>query len=179
LDTVAFLHKYLIIRAFKFGNDLPSINYFRVKRGRSQSGAEESELFYRSLQIIHEKTAYLIRYLCPGCQVIAAFTLIAVGYSLVGIQHSNPFILIMLSSIGIFTFIFYYRMLELFAEMQESSRAFPKLHEGVLSVEFRRSCRQIRWEMVGLYYVQRSTFPRMIQNLVIRALIKLVISFRN
>jgi len=149
-----------------------------VKREGSEARVRDCELLYRSLQLLHEEVTTMSRIVCPGAQCAAAAMLITIGFFLVKLgHHFNPFIVILFALIGLVTFFLYFAIMELLSAVGTSSGKYPKAHIRILSPQFRISCRQMRWKMGGAYYVTKKTFPSLIKNVVVKLLIKLIITF--
>jgi len=138
----------------------------------------DSEIFYRAIQFLHLEITTMVEVVAPGSQILGMLILIAVPFSLIKFGHSfDLYTISLLLIIALATLILFYVLVHVFAHIREHSVKFPKAHLSVLTPSFRKSCEPLRWKMGSAYYITRNSFLTLLKNFVIRALIKLILTF--
>jgi len=137
----------------------------------------DSEIFYRSLQLLHGEVTSFTEIVAPGCQILAIFMLIAVPFSLIEFgSFLDKYTKTLLMIIGLATLCIFYVITIFCARIYECSIEFPKTHRQILGSSFLRSCQPLRWKMGSRYYIGRNSFLTLLKNFVIKILVKLVLT---
>lgn len=144
----------------------------------SQVYSVDSEIFYRSLQLLHADIIALSEIVAPAAQILTIFILIAIPFSIINFwswldRYTMGFLLI----IGTASFLLFFMIITFFSYVQEHSKKFQASHRQILNPLFLRSCQPLRWKMGTSYYITRNSFVSLLKNLVIKAIIKLILAF--
>jgi len=157
--------------------------YSRATIGSHDANAgltKDSQIFYRSLQLCHGEMIELAELVTPGAQLIAILILIVTPFSIIRFGRSfDGYTLGLLGILAGTTFILLFLIMLVFSNIREHSSKFPGAHRHVLDARFRKSCQPLRWKMGTYYYITRNSFLTLLKNLVIKALIRLILTFRR